>query len=139
MGRNFFTFPGETDLYLFPDEFGEQFYITVKNRLTFAESEALKGASLTSLHFNANREEGESEIGLDLKGGAIKRMQTWIISWNLTDHSGKVLAFSKSAIENLDPEVAEEISRVIDEHVKAQEGKGRTPTIALVSETTSTS
>jgi hypothetical protein len=134
--RNFFVVPSEVDLPIFPDE-GGNYYVTVKERLSYGEQKLLESASLTSLHYNANNVEGESEIGLDFHRHAMLRLMTWITDWNLTDHTGKTLPVSKSAIQNLDPAVAEEIIRVLDEHVLALEKKDKTPTIALVSATTS--
>ena len=131
MSRKFFVVPNEVELPLFPGE-GENFYIVAKEKLTYGEAQILQSASMTSVHFSADAQEGETEIGLDLKRHAILRMLTWITDWNLPDPiTGKTLPVNKATIENLDPDAAAEITRVLDEHVKALEGKAKTPTTAL--------
>lgn len=139
MPRQFFVVPSEMELPLFPAE-GGGYYIVVKEKLTYGEAQILQSASMTSVHFSADAREGETEIGLDLKRHAILRMLTWITDWNLPDPiTGKTLPVNKATIENLDPDAAAEITRVLDEHVKSLEGKDRTLSIAPVSEMTSTS
>lgn len=138
MARQFFVVPREVELPLFPDE-NDGVYIIAKEKLTYGEAQVLQSASMTSVHFNSDAQEGDTEIGLDLKRHAILRMLTWINDWNLPDPvTGKTLPVNKSTIENLDPETAAEITRVLDEHVKTLE-KNAPTRIALVSETTSTS
>lgn len=137
MARQFFVVPNEVELPLFPDE-GGNYSIIVKEKLTYGEAQILQSASMTSVHFSADAQEGETEIGLDLKRHAILRMLTWINDWNLPDPvTGKTLPVNRATIENLDPDAAAEITRVLDEHVRSLEGKGKTPTIALASATTS--
>lgn len=138
MPRQFFVVPREVELPLFPDE-NDGIYIIVKEKLNYGEAQVLQAASMTSVHFNSDAQEGETEIGLDLKRHAILRMLTWINDWNLPDPvTGKTQPVNKHTVENLDPDVAAEITRVIDEHVRELE-KNAPTRIALVSETTSIS
>jgi hypothetical protein len=140
MARQFFVVPDTETLYLFPDEYPDMTagpQIEVKRKLTYLEEQMLNSASLTTVNFNANRaEDGDTEIGLDMARHAILRLATWIVEWNLTDHTGKPMPLTRTNIQNLDPDTAREMVRVLDEHVASLEGNALPRLMALDSATT---
>lgn len=129
--RNAFVVPNTVRLPLPGDE---SEWIEVKERLTYGEEQKLATASFTSVKYSQSKaDDGDSEIGLDMKRHALHRIHTWVVDWNLEGENGKRVDLSMAAIENLHPDVADEINAVLDEHIKAQEGKAAGKAIAPLS------
>jgi len=129
--RNAFVVPNTVQLSL-PGGEGE--WIEVKEGLTYGEEQRLASAIVTNMTISQEtREAEEQQIGLDTKRHAILRILLWVVDWNLEGPNGKRVELSASAIENLKPEIAQEINDVLDEHIRGAEGKGAGKVIEIAS------
>lgn len=117
--------------FVLPDtkrlDLGDDLWVEVKETLTYGEEQRLASISLTTVNFAANREEGETEIGLDMQRHAIERLVTWVVDWNFSDHTGKTVPVSRTAIQNLHPAIAKRLTDALDAHVAEVERGKLTP------------
>lgn len=96
-------------------------WVEVKPRLSYGEQQRLNSAVLRSVR----GERGDNEVGIDYARFNILRLETWLVEWSLRDTKDKPVPVSRAAIENLDPDTAEEIDRALAEHIEAQQKKAR--------------
>lgn len=96
-------------------------FLELKRKLTYGEQQRLKSAGLTTMR--ANAEDNSAEIGTDFARFDLAKIECWVVDWGLKDARGRVRAPSRETIENLDPDVAEEILEVINEHVAELESQ----------------
>lgn len=128
--RNAFVVPNTVRINL-P---GGEEWIEVKERLTYGEEQKLAGAIMTSMMISQDADEQtDREVGIDTKRHALLRILTWVTDWNLEDERGKRVDVSMAAIENLHPDIAQEINDALDGHVKASEGKASGKVIEIAS------
>lgn len=98
-------------------------WIEVKERLTYKEQQQLSGAMLRSI----KTVEGDQEMGVDFARYAILRLKTWLLEWSFRDEHDKPVPLSPAAIENLDPDTAQEIGDALDKHLEGREALKATP------------
>lgn len=95
-------------------------WVEVKEQITYGEQQRLSGAMLRTVRTTA----GDNEVGVDFARYAVLKLQTWLTDWSFRDAADKPVALTPAAIENLDPETAEEIDAAINKHLaERQEGK----------------
>ena len=91
-------------------------WIEVKSRLTYGEQQSF---AMGHLRYDSKTERVEA----DLTESNIKRFATWIVDWSFVDEDGKLVAVSKSAIANLDPEAADEIDKALSAYIEQLESE----------------
>lgn len=100
-------------------------WIEVKERLTYGEQQRLASASLTSVQIKAGRSaDADTEINLDMQRHAIERIRTWVVDWSFRDKNGKQVKITQKTIENLKPDIADEINAKLDEYIELIEAGG---------------
>lgn len=128
--RGAFVKQGIKRLFLFGGDATDPdtIWIDVKERLSYGERQEVAGSMLESLLIPqsndkdldpaARREQLKRamEIRLDVAGEGPTSLMAWLVEWNLEDEDGTPVALCLEALLQLDPEVADEIGRVIEEH-----------------------
>ena len=99
-------------------ELSEGDWIEVKERLSYGEQQRLTGMAVGRA--------GDGGIHLDYARYEIERLATWLVDWSFRDDQDKPVALSKKAIENLDPDTADEIDAALNAHIEAR-GNPQTP------------
>lgn len=97
-------------------------WVEVKPRLSYGESQRLNSAVLRSVKGVS----GDNEVGIDYARFNILRLETWLVEWSFRDARDKPVAVTRAAIENLDPQTAEEIDQALAAHIEAQAKKAPT-------------
>lgn len=98
-------------------------WVEIKARLSYREEQELAGAMI-----RATRGDGdEREVSVNVARYAILKLITYLQEWSFRDEQDKPVPLSPSAIENLDPDTAEEIDEAINAHVEALKASKATP------------
>jgi hypothetical protein len=84
-------------------------WIEIKERLSYAEAQALGSASLVGLN-------GRGGYDIDMARFGLKRIETWLTDWSFVDTDGKSVNLTVDAIRNLDPDTATEILTALDNY-----------------------
>jgi hypothetical protein len=96
-------------------------FIELKLKLTYGEQQRLKSAGLTTMR--ANAQDNSAEIGTDFARFDMAKIECWVVDWGLKDRRGRVRPPSRESIENLDPDVAEEILEIINDYVAERDAQ----------------
>jgi hypothetical protein len=113
--RSLFVTPGTVRLDLDGDL--ADFWVEIKQGLTFREREVLNAAILTSMPMSATAA-GSPQYGVDVARYNLLRLQTYLVEWNFTDDRGKQLDVRRQNIENLAPEVADAVTARLDRYLE---------------------
>jgi hypothetical protein len=123
--RSLFVTPGTVRLDLDGDL--AEYWVEIKQGLTFREREVLNAAILTSMPMSATAA-GSPQYGVDVARYNLLRLQTYLVEWNFTDDRGKQLDVRRQNIENLAPEVADAVTarldRYLEEKAAAEKAEG---------------
>ena len=120
MGRVCFVAPETVTLPLFDDG---QYWVKVKKQLNAGESRQLAQGAFTRVSQSGTKEDPSVAFDLNIEAGAFGKILIYLEDWNLTDASGKTVSIDtpkskRDALRALDPEMFEEIERVIDAHAE---------------------
>jgi len=87
-------------------DLGDGFWVDIYRRMSYGMQQRLVAhfIKMTDL----------TTPDLDLAGGNIVLLELNIVNWNLVDGQGQIVAISSSAIENLEPSVAQKIAEEIN-------------------------
>jgi hypothetical protein len=113
--RSLFVTPGTVRLDLDGDL--AEYWVEIKQGLTFREREVLNAAILTSMPMSATAA-GSPQYGVDVARYNLLRLQTYLVEWNFTDDRGKQLDVRRQNIENLAPEVADAVTARLDRYLE---------------------
>ena len=111
-------------------------WIEVRDRLPFGKQQKLASAGIGGVSgFDGTTDLSHVQIGLDMGAFEIERIMAWMTDWSFRDDRDKVVAFSRSAVENLDSGIADEIRAALDAHISRieDEKKARAGTNGVVS------
>lgn len=84
-------------------------WIEVKNELAYGERLALNNAAMIG------QRDGMAIV--DYGRFHLKRLELYLVDWNLADEHGKNMPLQPDTIESLDEESAAEINRALDAHI----------------------
>jgi hypothetical protein len=105
--RNRFVTPATVRL-----ELSDGDWIEIKERLTYGEERKLANSALVATSANG--------FQVDLARAQLLRMEIWLTDWSFVDNNGKSVPLTPSAIQNLDPDTAEEIIAALDAYQEAR-------------------
>lgn len=112
-----FVQPTTVDLDL-----GDGYTVTVKRELTVGESMAVQQSLVKSVRANGTV---EPDLAAIWKANTV----AYIVEWNLTDDSGRVVPFTAAAVDSLAKPAWDRIEAAVRAHIEAQEvARGENPT-----------
>lgn len=97
---------------------GDGEWVEIKKELSFAESQKVIGAGVASVHAGENKRD---EYKVDFEFMNVIKLETWIVDWSFTDDDKAKVPVSRSAICNLQPDLATKIVGLIEKHQTALE------------------
>jgi hypothetical protein len=89
-------------------------WIDVKKRLNAGESRKMFARVVKDMT------PGEKTT-LDPEFVGLTKLLAYVVGWSFTGFDGKVVPFSQSAIDDLDPDLYAEMIKAIDQHIEAQD------------------
>ena len=94
-------------------------WIEVKKRITFGEQQYIATSGVV------RRQTMASGIDIDWAAFAVARIVTWLTDWNFLDGNGKSVPITQDAVNTLEPETVDEITKALDAHVEELEASKR--------------
>src|SRR6478735_688564 len=98
-------------------------WLEVRDELSLGRQQKLAGAGIGGLQGFDGGDLASVRMELDLSAFEIQRILAWVTEWSFRDGTGRPVALTREAVENLNAETAEEIKAALDEHVAAVEEK----------------
>jgi hypothetical protein len=98
-------------------------WLEVRDELSLGRQQKLAGAGIGGLQGFDGGDLANVRMELDLSAFEIQRILAWVTEWSFRDATGRPVALTREAVENLNAETAEEIKAALDEHVAAVEEK----------------
>jgi hypothetical protein len=97
-------------------------WIEVKTRLNHGEVQRLRFNSWGRTAIKMDGDTAQApEMELDMARAQRERVLVWLVDWGLVDERDKPVRITAAAIDNLDPQVAEEIDAVLTAHIEEME------------------
>jgi hypothetical protein len=99
-------------------------WIELKCELSVSEQKKMEGALVTTGQQSADGT--TPAFGVDAWAYYLARLSAYVVAWNFTDPDDRPVPVSVGTLSALRTEIAEEMTRLIDEHIAAQEAERRT-------------
>lgn len=96
-------------------------WVEIKEELSYGEQKRMENGGLAGMSGLVEGDSSGSRIDLDMANYEMERLLIWIVDWSATDAKGKSVEITRSAIEALDPDIAEELTDIISAHIEARE------------------
>jgi hypothetical protein len=100
-------------------------WIEFKKYLNAGESKALAGAGVPSM---TPGEKGPKSFELDFRALGLSRLHAYATAWSFVDFKGNQTKPTLDDIAQLDPEVFDELDKVLDGHIKEMAARKNSPT-----------
>lgn len=96
-------------------------WVEFKDKLTIGEKKRLEGSGVAAVRDPSGDTRAKQSFELDFERLGLARLEAYVVAWSFVGLDKKALAVTPEAIGSLVPEIADELEKALDEHIKKVE------------------